>query len=380
MLPISEEDSSALKEGYIIDYISGKPVKDGPEEREAVQVFSRALVDDYGYPKEYIQTRPQYRVKVRPSDIKKEYPLDIAVFDDKNHDEDNIYIVIECKKKSRDDGKTQLQDYLRFCKAELGVWFNGNERLFLKKIEKGGKVFFEEIPNIPKYGQRLEDVGQFKRSDLHPATNLKSVFKTIRNYLAANAVGATRDEVFAQQLINLIFCKIYDERFTKQSDMVTFRAGINETDDVVRDRIHILFNHVKRKYSDVVEVSDSVTLDARSLKYIVGELQLYALTESERDAVGEAFEVFIGPSLKGGQGQFFTPRNVVQMVIGMINPGPEDRIIDPACGSGGFLVEALRQVWRKVEEEGHSLGWPDQEIYSEKQEGNYTGGKEDNKG
>ena len=44
------------------------------------------------------------------------------------------------------------------------------------------------------------------------AHNLKSVFKTIRNYLAANAVGITRDEVFAQQIINLIFCKIHDER------------------------------------------------------------------------------------------------------------------------------------------------------------------------
>ena len=66
-----------MKEGYLIDYISGLEVVDGPEEREATQVFSRDLVENYKYPKSYIITRPQYRVKVRPSDTKKEYPVDM---------------------------------------------------------------------------------------------------------------------------------------------------------------------------------------------------------------------------------------------------------------------------------------------------------------
>lgn len=70
------------KEGYIFDYISGKEVKATPEEVEATQVFSKILVEDYNYPKSHIQTRPQFFVKVRPSDTKKEYPVDIAVFSD----------------------------------------------------------------------------------------------------------------------------------------------------------------------------------------------------------------------------------------------------------------------------------------------------------
>lgn len=364
---VHDEDAIDPKDGYLIDFISGKHVKDGPEEREAVQVFARMLVEDYGYPKAHIQTRPQYRVKVRPSDTKKEYPIDIAVFDDRKKNDDELYIVVECKKKDRKDGKTQLQDYLRFCKASLGVWFNGQERLFLKKIEKGGRVLFEEIPNIPLFGQRVEDVGLFQRKDLKPATNLKAVFKTMRNFLAANAVGITRDEVFAQQIINLIFCKIYDERFTKSGDMVTFRAGVDEEPKDVRDRIVTLFDLVKKQYADVIDLADSVQLDAVSLTHVVGALQQYALTACERDAVGEAFETFIGPALKGSQGQFFTPRNVVKMVVDMVDPQPEEKIIDPACGSGGFLVEALRHVWRAVDERGQSLDWPEREIDSEKQ-------------
>jgi len=356
------------KDGYIIDFISGQEVKATPEEIEAVQVFAKQLVEDYGYPKDHIQTRPQFRVKVRPSDTKKEYPVDIAVFPNDKKQEDDIYIIVECKKKNRKDGKTQLQDYLRFSKAFLGVWFNGDERFFLRKVEKDGRIEFEEIPNIPQYGQRVEDIGKFRRKDLKPTHNLKATFKAIRNHLAANTVGATRDEVLAQQLINLIFCKIYDERFTEPNDIVTFRAGVDEESKDVKERILDLFDRVKRKYKEVLDDSDTITLDANSVAYVVGELQNYCLIEAERDIIADAFETFIGHALKGGQGQFFTPRNVVKMMVDILDPDDEDLIIDPACGSGGFLIEALRHVWRKLDAEGEKYHWNKSNLQEEKME------------
>ncbi|WP_239732969.1 N-6 DNA methylase [Mammaliicoccus sp. E-M26] len=351
----------------IIDYISGVSLKATPEEIESVQVFSKILVEDYGYPKTHIQTRPQFRVKSRPSDTKKEYPVDIAVFTDKEKNDSNLEIIVECKKKTRKDGLSQLKNYLTFSTAYLGVWFNGDEKLFLRKYEKDGKVIFAEIPNIPKYGQRIEDVGLFKRKDLKPAINLKSIFKTVRNYLAGNVIGATRDEVLAQQLINLIFCKIYDEKFTKPEDMVKFRSGIDEKPAEVADRIHDLFQLVKKNYDDVLDFNEEITIDSKSLHYVVGELQQFSLMDSNRDAIGDAFEVFIGHALKGGQGQFFTPRNVIKMIIEILDPSINDKILDPACGSGGFLVESLRYIWKKVEIEGRELNWPDYEIEIEKQ-------------
>lgn len=355
------------KEGYISDIITGTSIKATPEEVHAVQVFSKILITDYKYPKNLIRTRPQWRVKARPSDNTKEYPVDIAIFSSEKHTDLSLEIVIECKKPNRKDGRSQLEDYLRLSNASLGVWFNGDEKLFLRKFEGKGKVSFEEIPNIPKYGERIEDVGLYKRSDLVPAHNLKSVFRTVRNYLAANAVGITRDEVFAQQLINLIFCKIYDERFTRPNDKIKFRAGLNESPSDVNKRIQGLFNHVKQQYNDVISEDDAILLDNKSLIYIVGELQIYSITESERDAIADAFEVFIGPSLKGGQGQFFTPRNVVKLLIDLTSPTQQDKIIDPACGSGGFLIESLRKIWKDVEQSGAVLGWPESEIFSEKQ-------------
>ena len=194
-----------MKEGYIDDFISGQLVRGTPEEIEAVQPFSKILVDDYGYPKELIQTHPQYRVKVRPSDTKKEYPVDIAVFTDKEHKDEAAYIIVECKKRNRKDGRSQLEDYLRLSKASLGVWYNGKETLYLRKYEKNGQVQFVEIPNIPIFGQRIEDVGLFKRGDLKKTHNLKSIFGNIRNYLAANNTGITLDNEFVVQIINIIF-------------------------------------------------------------------------------------------------------------------------------------------------------------------------------
>lgn len=73
-------EKDILKNGYIYDYISGLQVKASPEEVEAVQVYSKILVEDYHYPKDNIQTHPQFRVKASPFDTSYKYPVDIVVF------------------------------------------------------------------------------------------------------------------------------------------------------------------------------------------------------------------------------------------------------------------------------------------------------------
>ncbi len=354
------------KKNKIIDYISGLEVIATPEEIDAVQVFARQLVEDYNYTKEQITTHPQFRVKSRPSDTSGKYPVDIAVFKNNDKRENEVYIIIECKKKKRKDGRSQLEDYLRLSRAEFGVWFNGEERLFLHKKEKDGKVLFDEIPNIPLGGQSLADIGRLKKSELRPTHNLKLIFKSIRNYLAANTIGATRDEVLAQQLINLIFCKLYDEKYTAPQNIVRFRAEPDESPKEIEKRILDLFNEVKTSQIEVFEKEDKIILDTKSIVYVVGELQYYSLMNSERDVVADAFETFIGHALKGGQGQFFTPRNVVKMIVEILSPDENDKIIDPACGSGGFLIDALKHVWTKIDTKYRELAWTDVQIEHKK--------------
>ena len=348
------------------DFISGVEVRETPEEVNAVQVFSRILVEDYKYPKENIHTRPQFRVKARPSDTKKEYPVDIAVFDSSDHSDDSLYIIVECKKPNRKDGRRQLEIYMQLSKARLGVWYNGEQKLcLLKKVVNDG-ITFEEIPNIPEYGERVEDVGMYRRKDLKTPHNLKSIFKDIHNYFAANNVGATLPEIFAQQFINLLFCKIYDERFTKKNDIVRFRAGINEENVSVAGRIRELFDNVKEQYKDVFQEEDAITLDDGSISYAVAQLQPFCIKDSQRDAIGDAFESFIDYTTKGSQGQFFTPRNVVKLMVNIAQVSYKDKMIDPACGTGGFLIEGLKAQWGSLFKQ-YGEEWPEHEIFAEEQ-------------
>ncbi len=349
------------KPGYLIDYISGEQVKATPEEVEAVQVFAQRLVEDYGYPKSHIQTRPQFRVRQRPSDEEKSYPVDIAVFYSDSKIEKNLFLIVECKKTNRKDGLAQLKIYMGMSPAEVGVWFNGQDHVYLRKIvHPDGRQTYEELPNIPRYGQRIEDIGLFRRKDLKRPSNLKAVFKDIRNHLAGNVTGITRDEALAQELVSVLFCKIYDEVNTGQNEIVSFRSGHGEKAQDVHKRIIDLFEkQVKPEYADVFSERDVITLDAENLVYVVGELQNYCITEAERDAIGDAFETFIGPALRGGEGQFFTPRNVVRMIIEILDPEPGNMILDPAAGSGGFLIMALERVWRKLEAQAMEKGWSD---------------------
>lgn len=356
--------------GFVLDYITGRPVKATPEELDAVQVFARRLVEDFGYPKELITTRPQYRVRARPSGRRSRgYPVDIAVFSEERKLEDDAYIVVECKRKTRSDGEKQLKIYLTLSSAQIGVWFNGNDHLYLhKRYEPDGTVSWSTLPTIPRFGQTIDDIGSLTKSQLSVPTNLKAVFKDIRNHLAGNTTGITRDQQFAQEIMYLLFCKISDELACGPNDLPGFRVAVEEPTSRVAARIRDLFGNVKRDYTDVFSSSDEIQLDDDSLRYVVGELQNYIVTQASRDAIGEAFEVFIGPAVRGEEGQFFTPRNVIQLMVGLLDPSPGELLIDPACGSGGFLVVALEHMWRKLENDAEAKGWSETTLERKRRE------------
>ena len=97
-------------------------------------------------------------------------------------------------------------------------------------------------------------------------------------------------------------------------------------------------------------------------------MQNYCITEADRDAVGDAFEIFIGPALRGSEGQFFTPRNVVKMIVDIINPDADELVLDPACGSGGFLIIVMESLWRRIDEDGRKKRWPAETVAFKKKD------------
>lgn len=98
-------------------------------------------MQDYGYEKSNIRTRPQYRVFTSPSD-KKGFPVDIAVFED-----NKLKIIVECKKPDIKLTDThQLESYLTMSEAEIGVMFNGEESIYIHKVVTSHGIKFEKIP------------------------------------------------------------------------------------------------------------------------------------------------------------------------------------------------------------------------------------------
>lgn len=190
--------------------------------------------------------------------------------------------------------------------------------------------------------------------DLRPPNNLKSTFREIRDYFAGNVTGITRDERIAQNMMRLLFCKIYDEK--TRPYIVEFANRPNEDDRLLQSRVNGLFDNVKRVYPDLFEANETVEINPDDLAFIVSKLEDYSILDADRDVIGDAFEELIGTSFRGGEGQFFTPRNVVQMMIEILSPKAGESVIDPACGSGGFLAYTLRHFLSRGERDFHIAG------------------------
>ena len=183
--------------------------------------------------------------------------------------------------------------------------------------------------------------------DLKPINNLKVIFRELRDYFAGNVTGITRDEKIAQNIMRLLFCKIYDEKNKTIKDLTDFSNRPDENLITFSKRIESLFNQVKNKYPDIFEVDEKIEVNPKELSFIVSRIETYSIINADRDVIGDAFEELIGTSFRGGEGQFFTPRNVVQMMIEITQPKGGERILDPACGSGGFLAYTLRHLFNE---------------------------------
>ncbi len=334
-----------LKRGYIIDYLTGKPVKDTPEERVR-QAVLRSLVEEYGYEKRDIEKEyeiPMGRARKR---------ADIVVFySGKPHTISNVYIIVETKKEDikpsdKKEGIRQLESYLAACpNAKYGLWV-GSERIALEVIVKAGKKEFIQIPDIPP--RWAKTVTKPTRHTLKPAVELKRVLKRIHNYIYANQ-GLPKDRAF-NELLKLIFIKIFDELYSPQ---LQFYILPNEDMNNVRRRLERLFEKVKKRYGYIFKPDERIELNDRTLKYAVGELQRFSLLNTDADIKGEAYEEIVGPNLRGERGEFFTPRNVCRMGIDMLfSLFPEEqlitpggiKILDPAVGTGGFLIVAIQRI------------------------------------
>lgn len=156
------------------------------------------------------------------------------------------------------------------------------------------------------------------------------------------------------ELLKVIFCKIEDERnIPNPLEFYTTSEERSNPDGqlTVQKRISKIFERVKKRHGKIFDANDEIKLTPRSLAYIVSELQRYSLLNTNIDIKGKAYEEIVGANLRGDRGEFFTPRNVMKMVVEMIDPKMDERVLDSSCGTGGFLVTAMTHVIDQLEKQ-----------------------------
>ncbi len=153
------------------------------------------------------------------------------------------------------------------------------------------------------------------------------------------------------EVSKLLFCKLQDEKQdTRKNEPYNFQIGTHETPDEVHKRIDAIYQRAKKKDAEVFR--DNIRLESKIVYTVVEHLQSINFSRTDLDTKGIAFERFMEDFFRGKMGQFFTPREVIRFCVEMLKPGHDERILDPACGSGGFLLNAMDYV-RHYAEEGY---------------------------
>jgi len=359
-----------MKDGYIKDYSTEKPVNIRQPEEIVRQNYEKELHEDYGYDREQMDIEVAIQRGEKNSVKNKNERADIVIYEtEKKHKREqssDIVGIIETKRPSRKEGIKQLMSYMSASSALWGVWTNGEDIEYLYRDPVSGKIKQEYVFQIPKKGETFSDIGRISKKNLQPANNLKPIFHRLLNMLYANT-NISRKEKLGAEMIRLIFCKIIDEKYDQEA-LPKFRVGFEEKPKEVAKRIKDLFEQAKTDFGHdgVFEKNEEITLDPKSIAYVVGQLEKYSLMRTEKDVVGDAFEVFAESKLVGEKGEFFTPREIVKMAVKIVDPQPEDTIVDPACGSGGFLIYALEHVWNLMEKQRKYRGMTESQFSAEK--------------
>ncbi|MDD3531190.1 MAG: N-6 DNA methylase [Candidatus Pacebacteria bacterium] len=338
VLEITEDEPGRY---YLKDLKSAKPrfvydEKKGTSRPEEIvrQLWLHKLNVHYGYPMDRIDTEKSVHFG-REIHAK---AVDIVVY---KPDKITPYILVEVKAPTESKGIEQLKGYLNAEGSEIGVWSNGAKRIILYRPYP--KEFDDTLPELPAANKTIDDLLEEKKTYFEYTrtdVDLKDLITTMEELVLANAGGNVFNEVF-----KLIYAKLYDEqeaRTTRPDKEVHFRKYRDpaKTYAVIND----LFKKSIKKWPGTFFDQENIDLSQEHLSVVVGELEKARLFGSDLSIVDEAFEHLIAEVSRGAKGQYFTPRHVIRMAVKMLNPKEGEDVLDPAAGSGGFLVGAMHYV------------------------------------
>jgi len=302
------------------------------------QLWLIKLTQEYKYPLDRIEVEKsvQFGREVRSK------AADIVLY---KEDKITPYIIFELKQPDAQKAEEQLKSYLSAEGAEGGVWSNGKQKFILYRPYP--KEYLTTLSDIPNVNQTWDDLFEEKRTynELKSKFDLSFIISRLEEMVLAQSGVNVFEEVF-----KLIYAKLFDEyqaNNIRRNKEVHFRQykEPKKTYAVINDE---LFNGAINQWKDIFNSLDKINLTPEQLQICVPFLEEAKFLGSQRDEleiIDRAFEHLITEVSKGQKGQYFTPRNVIKMCIKIFNPKKDEYIIDPACGSGGFLLHSMYWVW-----------------------------------
>ena len=338
ILKITEEEKNKF---YLKDLKSGKlrvvydeEKQKGRPEEIIRQLWLYKLHDYYKYPFDRIDTEKSIHFG-REIHAK---AADIIIY---KKDKITPYIIIEVKSPTEKKGIEQLKSYLSAEGAEIGLWSNGLKHIILYRPYP--KEFSDTLPDLPKAEETIDDLLEAKRTLSEYTTtkaNLKEIIESMEELVLANAGVDVFNEGF-----KLIYAKLYDEseaKINRADQEIFFRKYKDPQKTYIT--INELFKKAIKKWPGTFYEQENIRLSPEHLSIVVAELEKARLFGSDLQIIDEAFEYLIPEVAKAKKGQYFTPRHVINMAVKMLNPKADEYLVDPAAGSGGFLISAMYYI------------------------------------
>lgn len=336
----------------IVPFSSGKEevqvfVDGGKSSPEEIirQLWVYKLIHQYGYQPDEIDLEKsvQFGTEVGTK------AADIIVYTDDSKETPKI--IVECKKPKRKDGIEQLKSYMNAKGAPVAVWSNGSDSIILYRPYP--KEFDDTLVDIPRRGQEPKDVLEAKKTLLQLRTefNFKKIVQDLEELVLADSGKDEFNEIF-----KLIFAKIWDEREAQENrkdKVVEFRKALDP--DITYDRINALFQKAADQWPGIFRDGEDIELTKRHLQVCVGPIEGVRLLGSNLRVMDDAFEYLLPTEAKKKKGQFFTPRHVVEMCVRMLNPKLSEHVMDPACGSAGFLLHAMEWCYPALDHDKREM-------------------------
>ncbi len=280
-----------------------------------------------------------------------------------------VEMVINAKRPRKALSEKDLLQVVNYAKlisvpqAMYGVVCNGVDCIATDTYT--GKRFVE----IPTKPQLLRAVDKAKKQVLNEADKreVESVLFTLHNSKELYKVIQDSKEVIERralirsdqsfrEMTKILLVKMNEERRVRANEgnnrfnkeYLSARAKCNKVEELTVFKE--LFEEAKKKYPNIyTDESEQINItDNVCICHIIKELEPFSFLGTGDDIKGTVYEIFLKSMLRGEFDQYFTPREIVEFMVKCADPNIGDVVLDPACGSGGFLIQVFNYVNAKI--------------------------------